>query len=160
MSESGDKKWEGYSVFQEISSQLHKDVNNAIKAYAHINSLDTSHMGITPQASVKTKRAILGVSKRVYYEIQVNRHVEDYREIYERWSGDEVDGDGEIVAGADDGFIERLEDADFTQGAPDFLPQLMDDLVKAAWTLGYIRAGVQKSADPEDAEEQVSEMFE
>jgi hypothetical protein len=36
----------------------------------------------------------------------------------------------------------------------------MKDLVKATWTLGYIRAGVYKNADPDNAEAQVSDMFE
>lgn len=158
MSDTGDK-WEGYSVFKEISSQLHEDVNRAIKAYAHINSLDSQNVGITPQTAVKTKSAILGVSKRIFYEVQVNQHIDDFDEIYARWAGKEMTDSGFDEA-EEDGHIERLEDADFTSGAPPFLPQLMDDLVTATWKLGYIRAGVKKSADPEDTEEQVEEMFE
>jgi hypothetical protein len=105
MDSPGDQKWESYSVFKEISSELHKNVNNAIKAYAHINSLDTSNMGITPQSAVKIKRAILGVSTRVFYEIQINRHVDEYREIYERWSGNKVDENGDIVEKDTRGYI-------------------------------------------------------
>jgi len=160
MDSPGDQKWESYSVFKEISSELHKNVNNAIKAYAHINSLDTSNMGITPQTAVKVKRAILGVSTRVFYEIQINRHVDEYRDIYERWSGNKVDESGDIIEKDSRGYILLLEQADFTQGPPDFLSQLMKDLVKATWTLGYIRAGVYKNADPDKPDAQVSDMFE
>jgi len=159
MTEDGDTQWKGYSAYKEVASQLHKDVNHAIKAYATINSLDTQNVGVTPQTAVKTKRAILGISKRIYYEVQVNQQIEDFDEIYERWAGVERTDDG-FEESDRPGLIARLEDADFTAGTPDFLPQLMDDLVTATWKLGYIRAGVEKPADPNDTEEQVTEMFE
>lgn len=160
MSGTGDnKKWQGYSAYQEVASQLHKDVNKAIRAYATIKSLDSQNVGITPQTAVKTKRAILAVAKRTFYEVQVNRQIDEFDEIYERWSGNEVN-QGETIETGDTGYVARLEEADFREGAPEFLPELMDDLVTATWKLGYIRAGVEKPADPDDTDEQMDEMFE
>jgi len=162
MAEDGDTQWKGYSAYQEVASQLHQDVNRAVKAYSHINSKSSQNIGITPQTAVKAKGAILGISKRLFHEIRRNARIEPYDEIYERWSGDEVvDGDAgrEVVETDDAGYIVMLERADFTQGMPEWLGQMVDDLIRAAWKLGYIRSGVDKPADPDADETQVDEMF-
>lgn len=158
MGEGKDTQWKGYSAYQEVASQLHKDVNEAIRAYSHINSKSSQNVGITPQTAVNTKQSILGISKRLFHEIRRNAHVDQYTEIYERWSGNEVVGD-DIEEVDEPGYIALLEDADFTREVPPWLSQMVDDLIFAAWKLGYIRSGVDKPADPDADETQVEEMF-
>jgi hypothetical protein len=158
MGEGKDTQWKGYSAYKEVASQLHRDVNEAIKAYSHINSKSSQNVGITPQTAVNTKQSILGISKRIFHEIRRNAHVEAYTEIYERWSGNEV-VDGEIEELDEPGYLRLLEEADFRSEVPRWLGQMVDDLIFAAWKLGYIRSGVDKPSDPDSDETQVEEMF-
>jgi hypothetical protein len=159
MAEDGDTQWKGYSAYKEVASQLHKDVNRAVKAYAHINSKSSQNVGITPQTAVNAKSAMLGISKRLFHEIRRNAKIDPYTEIYERWSGDNVTEDGEIEETDSAGYVVMLERADLTNGEPEWLGQMVDDLIRAAWKLGYIRSGVDKPADPDSDETQVDEMF-
>ena len=146
-----EKKVDAYSTYAEVSSQVHDDVMEAVRAFAFLNSKWTENQSITPQSKSKTKQAILKISKRLMYEVKISRHGdESLEEIYERWS----DSDGEP------GYITRLE-RDSISNEP-WLSQLVDDVVESAWQLGYLRAGrleqVAQDADAEDAE-QVKEMF-
>lgn len=164
MSDSGDneKKWAGFADYQEVASQLHKDINRAVKAYSHVDSRASQGVGITPQTAVKTRSAILGITKRLFFEVRKNRHVDGIDEIYERWAGVELDEDGAVIEDDDDdlGYVKMLERADFTNDMPPWLDQLVDDIIEVGWELGYIRAGVEKPADPDTDEQQVKEMFE
>lgn len=155
-----DTQWKGYSAYEEISSQLHEDVNRAIKAYSHVNSKDSQGVGITPRTAVNAKSAILGISKRIFFEVERNATAaEEYSEVYERWSGNEVDG-GDVIEREEPGYIRRLENADLTREVPPWLGQMTDDLIRVSWKLGYIRSGTEKPSDPDDDETQVEEMFE
>jgi hypothetical protein len=162
----GEQRWSGFADYEDVAKTLHDDVHKAIKAYSHINSKRASGVGVTPQTAVRTRSAILGITKRLFYEVKRNRRHQPFDDIFERWAGvpaDEVDELGAAFAYADEGdagFIARLEAADFTREVPGFLGQLVDDIVTAAWELGYIRAGVEKPADPEDDDEQVRAMIE
>jgi hypothetical protein len=153
-------QWKGYSAYKEVASQLHKDVNHAVKAFSHINAKHTQGVGVTPQTAVNAKQAMLSICKRIYHELKYNADVQGYTEVFERWSGDEVDGTGEVLERDAAGYLKRLEDADLTADYPPFLPQMMDDLIYVSWKLGYIRTGVDKPKDPNTDETQVSEMFE
>lgn len=150
MPESEERRWAGYSDYQNVASQLHEDINRAVKAYSHIDSKGTQNIGITPQTAVKTRSAILGITKRLFFEIERNKNVDDFGEIYRRWEGE----------GDDEGYVARLENSDFTREVPPWLGQLVDDIITAGWELGYIKAGVEKPAAPESDENQVKEMFE
>ena len=94
----------------------------------------------------------MSVSKRLAIEVRLNSHVDGLEEIHERWRDDPATGE--------DGYITRLEACDFRAGQPDWLSQHVDDVIEAAWVLGYTKAGVQKSAEPEADMEQVRAMFE
>lgn len=146
--DNGDgKRFAGYSDFKKITAKIHDDVNRAVDAYAHIDSKHQQGIGVTPQTALKTREAILKVTKRLSFEVQANRNVEEIDEIYQRWEGD-------------DGYVQRLENADFRQGRPEWLGDLVDDIIEVSWRLGYLKAGVEKPADPTDDEQQVKEMFE
>jgi hypothetical protein len=162
MAADEDTQWKGYSAYEEVASQLHKDVHKAVEAFSSLNSRSSQGVGITPQTAVNAKRDILRICKRLYYEIKRNRHVEPYDEIYLRWSGDEraPDGADERFVEAGPGYLELLEGANLAREVPQWLSQMVDDLIVASWKLGYIRSGVDKPADPNEDETQVEQMFE
>lgn len=160
-----DRKWHGYSDYENVAVDLRKESNKAIAAYSHIQSCHSQGVGITPQVAVKAKRSFMRIARRLKYEVRQNAHVEEFRPIFERWEGvklrEKADGDWEIENDPDRiGYIERLERLNLRTESPRWLDRFIDDVVSAGWELGYIRAGVKQAADPDDPEQQVEEMFE
>jgi hypothetical protein len=145
--EPDDRRWSGFSDYEEVAATLHDDINRAIDAYSHVDSRAAQNMSITPKTAVNTRSAILKITKRLYYEVKKNQSIEGFPEIHERWSGE-------------DGYVEQLEAANFQREVPGFLDELIDDLVAAGWELGYLKAGMEKPANPESDDIQVEEMFE
>jgi hypothetical protein len=142
-----ERRWSGYSDYKEVASQLHKDINSAVEAYSHVDSKSAQNIGVTPQTAVRTRTEILRVAKRLHVEIERNQSIDGFPEIHEDWRGD-------------DGYLNRLEDADFTQEVPSWLGSMVDDIIAAGWDLGYLKAGMEKPAEPESDAEQVKGMFE
>lgn len=161
-----EQKWHGYSDYENVAIDLRKETNKAIEAYAHIKGRASQNVGITPQTAVEAKAAMLRITKRLFYEVKKNAQIDEFKEIYERWAGVTVEEDPEsdgyrvIDDGDDPGYVKELEDANFRAGLPEWADTLVDDIITAGWELGYIRAGVEKPADPDDEEQQVREMFE
>lgn len=141
------KQWSSFADFQDITSKIHEDVNTAVDAYAYIDSKKKQNMGVTPQTAVRARRAIMRIAKRLFFEVKVNKNVDEFEEIYERWSGD-------------DGYLARLDDVNLRTGVPVWLGDLVDDIIEASWRLGYLKAGVEKPSDPTDPDQQAKEMFE
>lgn len=158
--EGGGTQWKGWSDYEAVAAQLHEDITSAVKAYSHIDSMQSQNVGITPRTAVRARGEILGITKRLFYEVKMNRNVDGFDDIYERWSGNEVGEDGGVVETEEDGYADKLESLDLTAENPEWLSQLVDDIIEAGWELGYIKAGTEKPAKPDADEEQVKEMFE
>lgn len=146
-----DEALEAWSTYREISEAVHSDIRKAVNTYSYLNSMHTQGMGITPQQAVRAKTYILRIVKRLQYEIEMSRAKGDLDEIADRWSGE-------------DGLVAAFEGADVVDGETIRVAgELVDDVVSAAWTLGYLRSG-RMEAQFEDQEQedaaQVAEMFE
>jgi hypothetical protein len=140
-------KWAGYSDYIDVASKLHDDINRAVDAYAHVDSKWAQGMGITPKTAIRTRQAILKITKRLFVEITRNNHIDEpFGKMFERWSGEE-------------GYVRQLEQANFREEQPEWLGDLVDDIIAAGWELGYLKAGVEKPSAPEDPEQQAREMF-
>lgn len=145
--EGGGSRWKGFSDYENVAAQLHEDINNAVRAYSHLNSKDQQNIGLTPQTAVQTRQAILHIAKRLKYEIEKNGHVDAFEGMEDDWTGD-------------DGYVARLERTDFySDGVPPWLEDMVDDIVKAGWELGYTKAGIERPANPDEDDEQVKEMI-
>jgi hypothetical protein len=146
-----ETKWAGFSDYQDVAAQLHQDINKAVEAYAHVDSKTSQNIGLTPQTAVAARSAILKITKRLFREVEKMSHKEPFDEISKRWS----DGDD-----GEPGYVTKLESTDFyNDGVPYWLGDLIDDLVTAGWELGYLKAGMEKPANPNDDDVQVKEMI-
>lgn len=142
------RKWAGFSDYEKVASRLHDDINRAVDAYSHIDSRYKQGVGITPQTAVSARESILRITKRLAREVKKNRHSDDtLEEIHGRWNGD-------------DGLVAELEATSFLDGNPPWLGQLVDDIIEAGWELGYLKAGREKLANPDDVDQQAKDMFE
>jgi hypothetical protein len=78
---------------------------------------------------VRPKTYILRVVKRLQYEIELSRSKADLDEIADRWAGE-------------DGLVATFEEASgVDQETVRVAGDVVDDVVSAAWTLGYLRSG-------------------
>jgi len=150
-SDDVESRVDAYSHYRTVSDKVHDDINEAVDAFSFLNSRWSQGIGLTPQSASSAKRAILRASKRLLYEIRMSRGASpELAKIHDRW----VDGDG---------WVRLLEDADLRTERPEFLSQMVDDLVRAGWELGYLKSGrIEREPQTEESEteKQVSEMFE
>lgn len=154
MSGNGDDPEEAldaWSTYRDVSEKVHSEVHKALDAYAYLNSMATQNMGMTPQSMANAKRAILRIAKRLSYEVEMSRSKGELEEIHQRWSGE-------------DGHLARLERLDMrADGEPEWLGELVDDIVTASWELGYTQSGrmePQYQDEEQEDEAQVRQMFE
>lgn len=154
----GDRRFDAYSKYETVFEERHRQINAAVRAWAHVNSMHTQNVGMTPQTAVKAKRAISTAAATLAPEVRRYAHIEGLREIYERWAG--VEWSGERFEDADrPGRLAELEEADFTREMPPWLGRMVEDILEVGFELGYTMAGRETAADPESADVQVRDMF-
>jgi hypothetical protein len=143
--------WEGYSHYKSVSKSVAQTIDNAIEAYALLDSLHTEHAQITPDTAAEARSYILGAVLKLKPELERDRDEKDvYKEILSRWE----DGDD------DDGYITQLHSTELQQNMPGWMFQLLMDIRTAGWELGYLKAGRSSKEEPEDVvDAEVKKMF-
>jgi hypothetical protein len=121
-------------------------VELAIDAHGHVTACYSQRIGVTNGSAIEAKKAMLGAGERIKPEVRHNRDVEPFDEIWERWEGE-------------DGHIARLREVDLIEESPSWLDQYIDDLTTAAWELGYLQAGREEPAEPDEDEVKVREVI-
>jgi len=144
--------WEGYSHYKTVSKNVADTVNNAIDAYAYLDSLHNEHAPIDPGVAAEARRYILSAVLKLKAELERDRDEKDiYTEILTRW--EDVDDDP--------GFITQLHETELQSNMPGWMFQLMMDIRTAGWELGYLKAGRTAKGEPEDpVEDDARSMFE
>lgn len=150
------KRWEGYSDYQSVSNRVAAAIDDAIDAYAYIEALHIEDARIRQREAAEARSRIVGATIKLLPELEQNSSNADgdsvYGEILERWTGS-PDGD--------DGLLEKLKSVRLRSECPDWLGQLVRDIRKAGWEIGYLQAGrtvSESNLDPN--EEQARSMFE
>ena len=134
--------WEGYSHYKSVSKSVAQTIDNAIDAYALLDSLHTEHAQITPDTAAEARSYILGAVLKLKPELERDREEKDvYGEILDRWEDDATGGDG---------FITKLHSTRLQQEMPSWTFQLLMDIRTAGWELGYLKAGRSSKEDPDD----------
>lgn len=147
--ESYESRWEGYAQYEWVSKEIAATINDAIDAYALVDSAHAENAPLNPAVAAKARSKLLSASIQLLNEMDNDRdEVEDYEEILDRWEGD-------------DGYIQKLSNINLQQNCPGWLLQLAMDLRKAGWELGYLKAGrMQRKNPPDKDHEEVRSMFE
>lgn len=151
--ENGDSadapRWDAYSNYEAVSSQVTETIEKALNAYARVNSFHVEGVSIPPDLAVEARGRILTAALRLKPELEHDRGtVEKYDEILGRWEGSE-------------GHLQRLRGTSLRQSDPDWLEELVQDIATAGWEIGYLQAGRvgEKERSVPDPDEEFARMF-
>lgn len=147
-SEETQTKWEGYSDYRRVSGQVAASIDEALDAYAAIDSAHAENARVSADDAAEARQKILGAALKLAPELENDREVEkQYASILNRWQGE-------------DGFLQRLDSISLRETSPAWLRQFVLDIRTAGWELGYLQAGRTQRAEPEDpVERDVQSMF-
>jgi len=131
-----ETEWDGYSIYNKVSAEIHDSVTDAIDAYATIASAHSEGEKVRPGEAAEAKSQILGAAMRFVVELDIHSGAADqldFGEIHERWDG----------AGDDTGYIQRLREAQLVSPSTDmdWIQEFVRDIHAVAFELGYIKAG-------------------
>lgn len=144
-------RWEGYSDYQKVSIRVGETIENAVDAYARIDSLHTENAVVEPELAAEARARIKSAAMKLIPELENDREVVDfYDEVLERWQGD-------------DGYLQELREVSLQQSCPEWLEDMVIDIRRAGWELGYLQAGRTERVTPEDPDEakqqEIQQMF-
>jgi hypothetical protein len=150
---NGEKKtrWDAFSDYQQVSKRVAKSVDDAVDSYAALQAAQSEGANLPAEEWAKHKANILAAATRLVIEMEREREVnEQYEEILNRWKGtEETSGD-----------LEKLQQTRVTNGVPGWLYQMIVDIRRAAWELGYLQSGREEKPEPDDeVEREVENMF-
>lgn len=152
------REWAGYSDYQYISYQIASSIQDAIDAYAKLQSLHDERAKVKADHAANARRPILAAAMNLLPELE---HNQDSKDIYSRmvtdWTKSGVDDDT--------GYIEALRNANLQNECPEWLYDFVSDMRKAGWELGYLQAGRYEDDDEEDdarasAREMLKDIYE
>lgn len=142
-----DTRYEGFSDYMTVSREIAETINNAVKAYARIQSLHAENAKVSEEMGAEASTHILSAALNLLVEIEEDKDtVDEYQEIVDRWTGD-------------DGLIERLKTTRLSLECPDWLHQLIIDIRTAGFELGYLQAGRTSTQEPGDPVERDTEAM-
>jgi hypothetical protein len=139
-------RYEGYSDFSHVSRSVASAVDDAVEAYALIQSHHSEGARVTPQTAAEAAAHILGAALKLKPELENDLDDETYHEILDRWEGD-------------DGYIERLKQTSLSSRCPEWLGHLVHDIRTAGFELGYLQAGRTVKTEPDDPVEADTEAM-
>jgi len=150
-SESGDY-WDGFSIYAEVSRDIHTSVTDAIDSYSMVAACHSEGAKLRPDDAAKHKANILAAANRLLTELKTEadrnaKFSDDYEAILDDWRGD-------------DGRIPRLHKIKLVSERPGWLYDFVMQIHEAAWKLGYIKAGRVEEEDAETPEATGREMIE
>jgi hypothetical protein len=144
-------RWEGYSDYQKVSIRVGETIENAVDAYTLIDSRHTENAPVEPEFAADARAQIKSAAMKLIPELENDREVVDfYDEVLDRWQGD-------------DGYLQQLREVSLQQSCPDWLEDMVIDIRRAGWELGYLQAGRTERVTPEDPDEakqqEIKQMF-
>jgi len=140
-------RYEGFSDYNKVSRSVAESIDDAVDAYALIQSRHTEDKPVKPDLAAEGAGRILGAAIRLLPELeQDSDDVEEYGELLGDWAGEE-------------GYIERLKDARLSRDCPGWLGEFVVQIRRAGWELGYLQAGRTVKQEPDDPVERDSEAM-
>lgn len=140
-------RYEGFSDYQSVSRSVAAAVEEAVDAYAIIQSKHCEGERVQPPQAAEASSKILAAALKLLPELEQGLdETEEGQELAEKWSGD-------------DGFIERLKSARLATESPEWLGEFVVEIRRAAWELGYLQAGRTVKEEPDDPVEAETEAM-
>lgn len=144
-----EQKWDGFSIYADVSQDIHQSVSDAIDSYSVVVSAHSEGAKLRPDDAARHKANILGAANRLITELNQEDH--RFEDILDDWRGT---GDGSP------GRISELHDTALTEQYPGWLHRFVLQIHEAAWRLGYLKAGRYESDDPDTPESNGRKMIE
>jgi hypothetical protein len=142
-----ETRYEGFADYTSVSRSVAQDIENAVDAYAMIQSRHSEGARVTADQAAEAAGHILGAALKLLPELEADREtVEEYDAMLGRWQGD-------------DGFIERVRRTQFTATSPEWLGQFAVDIRRAGFMLGYLKAGREVDQEAEDIDLEQAEAM-
>jgi hypothetical protein len=138
-------EWEAYADYKSVSDRVAEHIDDAIDALCYLESSKDAGYKPDPDEEADYRAVVLTAATSVKTELENERDLKTvYDEILNRWEGE-------------DGYINRFREVDVTgYGRDGWMYQFAEDLHRAGWELGYLKAGREKqigeSGDGHDGE--------
>jgi hypothetical protein len=140
-------RYEGFSDYNKVSRSVAESIDDAVDAYALIQSSHAEDERVKPDLAAEGAGRILGAAIRLLPELEQDQDdVKEYGELLDDWKGDE-------------GYIERLKDVRLSRDCPDWLGEFVVQIRRAGWELGYLQAGRTVKQEPDDPVEADTEAM-
>jgi len=148
-----DTRWEGYADYRKISLRVAGAIEDAVNAYARLDSAHQENAQIQPELAAEARARILGAAMKLMPELEEDRETVDlYDQILTRWEdGEKPDDD------SSPGYIEAINQTRLKDESPSWLFQMVLDIRQAGWELGYLQAGRKRDAGDGDPVEKESD---
>lgn len=156
MAEDGaSQQWDGFSIYSEVSRDIHESVGQAIDSYSAVQASHSEGAKVRREEAADHKAAILAAAHRLLTEMEVevergSVNSSKYKTILSHWTGDDDS----------DGWLNELHRTNLTQESPDWLHEFIREIHQAAWHLGYLKAGREESTGDSGPETSGREMIE
>lgn len=150
-----ETRWEGYSDYRRISLRVAAAIDDAVNAYARLDSAHQEGAQIQPELAAEARARILGAAMKLVPELEEDREtVEIYDDILTRWrDGEDPDDDDSP------GYIKAINQTRLIDESPAWLFQMVLDIRRAGWELGYLQAGRKRDAGDGDPVEEESDAM-
>lgn len=138
-------EWEAYADYQSVSEHVGESIADAIDALCYLESAKKTGYKPKTDEEADYRATVLSAAMSLKTELENGRDTKPvYDEILSRWEGE-------------DGYIYRFRQVDvLSAGAESWMYQFAEDLHRAGWELGYLKAGREKqigeSGDGHDGE--------
>jgi len=146
-----DTQWDAYSDYQHVSRRVAGSIGDAIDAISIIESGKVAGEKLSSREETDLRADVLGAVIRLQTELENEREQrETYDEILSRWEGEE-------------GFIARFRALDVMAARSEpWLQQFAQDIHRAGWELGYLKAGSETTDNSGGAKDDsdIQELFE
>lgn len=152
-------EYEGYSDYKTVSNRVGQSIDDAVRAYAALESLHLEGARVRRTLAAEIRQDILSAAMMLIPDLQGSQFGDEedddpFEDILDRWGVE----DGQFT---DDGYLAELRGTSLQENVPEWLYRLVVDIRTAGWEIGYLRAGrINQERDLDDDERQASEFFE
>lgn len=138
-------EWQAYSNYATVTRNVASSIDAALTSYAAIQSAHSEGAPVTANQAAEARKNIMAATLMLLGEMQAQKgDGDEFNEVLNRWeSGDQ----------GDEGFVKRLHTLQLTKECPDWLLDLVIDVRRVGWELGYLQAGRYEETGDEDFED-------